>query len=568
MTRIDPARILPELGIIEGYFGPAWSWAERRAVVERLAPAGYGLFHYAPKADAHLRRDWRREHPVDTATALARLAADARAAGMRFGIGLTPYDLHLDFGAEGRAALARRLAQLDAIGIDDLAILFDDMRGDLPDLAERQAAIVAFCAEHSRATRLFTCPSYYSDDRVLDRVFGQRPPGYLEELGRRLDPAVQVYWTGEEVCARAIDPVISPRSPAGSAASRGCGTIGRSMTVRACRRICTCAASRPAGGECRWLAGHAINPALQPQLGCIPALTLPRLYADPDYRYMAAFRAAAAAVAGEPLAAMLEADLLSFEDSGLERLSPSAAAPPRARYAAIDHPVAAEVVRCWTAAMPSRRRMCRRNERPCLWHPCRSVAGIARLGVIEASNHLYARSAWRSIGPGTGAGMTGRDFQTMTIWDGRARSSVRRHGARAIGFGAPARDQLDLRRRAGRTPVMPAPVPATTPQIVPPPVAPTVMQPVAPPAAPVTLPTLSEAQARQLAQFDRARRNRARAAPGAPRDLSESSPEALVRIALDHAHAVHVGRLDPGDFQRDWGIRPQSYDPLPAFAER
>lgn len=346
MTRIDPARILPELGIIEGYFGPAWSWAERRAVVERLAPAGYGLFHYAPKADAHLRRDWRREHPVETATALARFAADARAAGMRFGIGLTAYDLHLDFGAEGRAALARRVAQLDAIGIDDLAILFDDMRGDLPDLAERQAAIVAFCAEHSRATRLFTCPSYYSDDRVLDRVFGQRPPGYLEELGRRLDPAVQVYWTGEEVCARAIDP---------AHLAEVAGRLGRkpwlwdNWPVNDGPRMSTHLhlrgfTGRPAENA-RWLAGHAINPALQPRLGCIPALTLPRLYADPDYRYMAAFRAAAAAVAGEPLAAMLEADLLSFEDSGLERLSPERRSAARTRYAAIDHPVAAEVVR-------------------------------------------------------------------------------------------------------------------------------------------------------------------------------------------------------------------------------
>jgi murein L,D-transpeptidase YcbB/YkuD len=32
-------------------------------------------------------------------------------------------------------------------------------------------------------------------------------------------------------------------------------------------------------------------------------------------------------------------------------------------------------------------------------------------------------------------------------------------------------------------------------------------------------------------------------------------------------HGVRVGRLDPADFQRDWAIRPQTYDPLPAFAD-
>ena len=40
-------------------------------------------------------------------------------------------------------------------------------------------------------------------DRVkLDVVFGERPAGYLDDLGRRLDPRVGVYWTGEEICTR------------------------------------------------------------------------------------------------------------------------------------------------------------------------------------------------------------------------------------------------------------------------------------------------------------------------------------------------------------------------------
>ncbi|MFN8547638.1 MAG: beta-N-acetylglucosaminidase domain-containing protein [Candidatus Eisenbacteria bacterium] len=34
---------------------------------------------------------------------------------------------------------------------------------------------------------------------MLDKVFGAQPPGYLERLGRRLhDPAIGVFWTGEE----------------------------------------------------------------------------------------------------------------------------------------------------------------------------------------------------------------------------------------------------------------------------------------------------------------------------------------------------------------------------------
>ena len=85
-------------------------------------------------------------------------------------------------------------------------MLFDDMRGDVPDLAERQAAIVHFAAERGVAERIFCCPSYYSDDPILDVAFGARPPFYLEQLGRLLDPAIRIFWTGAEVVRPRIQP--------------------------------------------------------------------------------------------------------------------------------------------------------------------------------------------------------------------------------------------------------------------------------------------------------------------------------------------------------------------------
>jgi hypothetical protein len=47
---------------------------------------------------------------------------------------------------------------------------------------------------------------------------------------------------------------------------------------------------------------------------------------------------------GEPLALRLQADLLTLHDSGLDRLEPDRRARLRERYAAFDHPAAAEVV--------------------------------------------------------------------------------------------------------------------------------------------------------------------------------------------------------------------------------
>lgn len=93
---------------------------------------------------------------------------------------------------------------------------------------------------------------------------------------------------------------------------------------------------------------------------------------------------------------------------------------------------------------------------------------------------------------------------------------------------------------------------------------------VVPPVAPVQLvppPTLSASQAAQLGQlladagFAQGLRHDGTAQP------RPQGNDALVRAALDYAHAVHSGRLDASDFQQDWGLRPAPYDPLPAFAD-
>jgi murein L,D-transpeptidase YcbB/YkuD len=81
------------------------------------------------------------------------------------------------------------------------------------------------------------------------------------------------------------------------------------------------------------------------------------------------------------------------------------------------------------------------------------------------------------------------------------------------------------------------------------------------------LPRLSDAQARQLAKLIAQDEVRQGLRQGAPRDLSGMTGDALTRVALDHARAVHAGRLDTSDFDRDWGIRPQRFDPLPGFAD-
>ena len=335
----------PELGLIEGFFGRPWSWTDRREAVRFLAPHGFRFYLYAPKADAFLRRRWQEPYPEAELAELAAFRDACRAEGVRFGIGLSPFELHLHPERGWRDRLAAKLAELAQLKPDDLALLFDDMRGDVPDLAERQAAIVHFAAERGLADRIFCCPSYYSDDPILDAAFGERPPFYLAQLGRLLDPAIRIFWTGEEVCSREFTcghlarvaeqlrrkPTLWDNYPVNDGAR-----MSQHLHLRAFT-------GRPASiaGQ---IAGHFINPASQPLLSRIPALTLAESYAKGDaYQYGAAFDRAARAVLGEELAARVARDLIALQDRGLDRLA-ERRAMLRTRYAAFDHPAAREIL--------------------------------------------------------------------------------------------------------------------------------------------------------------------------------------------------------------------------------
>lgn len=339
-----------ELGIIEGFYGPLWSWRERKQLVQALEPHGYRFYLYAPKADAFLRRRWDEPFPQEAAEQMADFSSFCRKHGVRFGVGLSPFEIFNDFNDAAKEALAAKLAFLDEIRIQELAILFDDMHSDTPDLAARQAEIIHWVAERSGAEQLTVCPSYYSDDPVLDRVFGERPAHYLEDLGKALDPSVRVFWTGEEVCSREISPghlqrisealgrkpVLWDNYPVNDG-----DRMSRHLHLRAFT-------GRPAANK-EYIAGHAINPALQPALTTIPAITLAQSYEQgPGYQYGQAFLRAAEEVLGKELAGQVAADLLVLQDAGLSRLSSERHLAMTKSYSRFDHPAAREILR-WLA---------------------------------------------------------------------------------------------------------------------------------------------------------------------------------------------------------------------------
>lgn len=198
------ANPVPLRGVIEGFYGTAWPAELRSLYAAWLAELGLNCYLYAPKADPYLRRAWTEHWPDSEWRLLRNLAEEHRKAGIIFGIGLSPFSLYADYSPAQRRRLQAKIERLNTLEAPFLAILFDDMPGDQMDLAARQADIVNDCLAWSGAERVAVCPTYYSCDPVLERVFGARPRGYWRDLGAALPEQVDIFWTGDRVCADAL----------------------------------------------------------------------------------------------------------------------------------------------------------------------------------------------------------------------------------------------------------------------------------------------------------------------------------------------------------------------------
>lgn len=333
------------LGVIEGFYGKPWSWQTRLEYCDFLAKQGYGAYIYGPKFDLKLREHWQQPWSDAEREHLQQLARCYQQAGLKFGIALSPYEVYQHWHSQTRDALVKKMAEINAIGADILCILFDDMRGDVPDLAVNQAEICDFIAQHSQAQEIIMCPTYYSDDPVLERIFGAKPEGYLELLGQKLDKKFDVFWTGPSVWSVAYPP---------EHLIRVAEQLGRKPVIwdnypvndmknwhyLFLRAFKDRLASMPS-----LTRGHFVNPMNQAQLSKISLYTLPLVYQQGEqYDPELALQQALTELAPKDLAVQLAQDTADFADRGFKLLTPEEVKGLQARYSKFDHPMAQEVL--------------------------------------------------------------------------------------------------------------------------------------------------------------------------------------------------------------------------------
>ena len=200
-------------GAIEGFYGAPWSADERTRLLDWLHGCGLDTYVYAPKDDVHHRARWREPYGAEEAAALRTLTEACCARAIRFVYAIAP-GLDIRYSDESDLqALLGRAAQVHALGGDHLAVLFDDIPGEMtaadaarwPSLAAAQAHVANAIAERARqgarGARVLFCPTAYCGRMAAAGLGG---PAYLETLGRELLPGVDVFWTGPEIVSREI----------------------------------------------------------------------------------------------------------------------------------------------------------------------------------------------------------------------------------------------------------------------------------------------------------------------------------------------------------------------------
>lgn len=334
----------PWLGIVEGFYGRTWSWGARLAWVECLARLGLNSYLYAPKADPWLRRDWQTDWPATEWRELTGLSAACAGQGVQFGMGLSPFALYRDYRAPQRRALRDKVRRLNDLDAPLLAILFDDMPGELDDLASRQAEIVADVLAATSARQVFVCPTYYSFDPVLEQHFGRRPAGYWEQLGAALPRSVGLFWTGPRVCSESLDEADLEAAAA---------TLGRPAVLwdnypvndgaKRSRQLYLDPLPGRAAGSLVTTLGHFCNPMNQPWCSLPGVAGLAALYGTLGEGSGQQVEGLLNAWLGAPLRAALAADSALFRERGLDAIDAAEQRRLLLRYSLLQGPAAAEV---------------------------------------------------------------------------------------------------------------------------------------------------------------------------------------------------------------------------------
>lgn len=332
-------------GVIEGFYGRQWSWQTRMDYALFLKQFGFDCYLYAPKGDAFLRSNWRSPHPADEWQQLQRLSTHYHSHGLRWGLGLSPLGLSQHYTATDKQQLKEKVERLAELSPDILCILFDDVRGDIDGLAERQLQIIDDILAVSTAKQHIVCPTYYSFDPVLEQVFGPMPVNYWSDLGAGLPAEVGVFWTGNQVISTQYS---EPDLAEISSKFNRRPILWDNYPVNDGRVTSQYLHLAPYTGRptqlSQWSGGHIVNPMNQPLLSQFVLQSLAAVYdSSNSYNADQLLKQSLDWIENIPLSSRLAENLYCFQYEGITSMSVAERELLAKQYYNFNHPLAEEV---------------------------------------------------------------------------------------------------------------------------------------------------------------------------------------------------------------------------------
>ena len=184
-------------GVVEGFYGTPWSHAARLSQLRFYGENKMNTYIYGPKDDPyHSSPNWRLPYPEKEAAQLQELVKVAKENEVDFVWAIHPGQ-DIKWNQEDRDLLLAKFEKMYALGVRSFAVFFDDISGEGTNPA-KQAELLNYIDEYfvkakPDVTPLVMCPTEYN------KSWSDPAKGYLTTLGDKLNPSIQIMWTGDRV---------------------------------------------------------------------------------------------------------------------------------------------------------------------------------------------------------------------------------------------------------------------------------------------------------------------------------------------------------------------------------
>lgn len=184
-------------GVVEGFYGTPWSHQARLSQLKFYGKNKMNTYIYGPKDDPyHSAPNWRLPYPEKEAAQLQELVAVANSNEVDFIWAIHPGQ-DIKWNQQDRDILLAKFEKMYQLGVRSFAVFFDDISGEGTN-PQKQAELLNYIDENFVQTKpdvtpLIMCPTEYN------KSWSNPNGNYLTTLGEKLNPAIQIMWTGDRV---------------------------------------------------------------------------------------------------------------------------------------------------------------------------------------------------------------------------------------------------------------------------------------------------------------------------------------------------------------------------------